>query len=68
MCLCDQLRKLVAKERPVGRMSLQPWGDVGIVQASVRTKFCLQQRKTSLLLAYIEITQHFSLQILVLYF
>ncbi len=24
MCLCDQLRKLVAKERPVGRMSLEP--------------------------------------------
>ncbi len=23
MCLCDQLRKLVAKERPVGRMSLE---------------------------------------------
>ncbi len=25
MCLCDQLRKLFAKERPVGRMSLEPW-------------------------------------------
>ncbi len=24
MCLCDQLRKLVAKERPVGRVSLEP--------------------------------------------
>ncbi len=25
MCLCDQLRKLVAQVRPVGRMSLEPW-------------------------------------------
>ncbi len=25
MCSCDQLRKLVAKEWPVGRMSLEPW-------------------------------------------
>ncbi len=25
MCSCDHLRKLVAKERPVGRMSLEPW-------------------------------------------
>ncbi len=25
MCSCDQLRKLVPKERPVGRMSLEPW-------------------------------------------
>ncbi len=33
-----------------------------------RTKFCLQQRKTSVLLDYIEILQHFSLQILTLYF
>ncbi len=33
-----------------------------------RTKFCLQQKKTCLLLAYIEILQHFSLQILFLYF
>ncbi len=24
MYTCDQLRKLVAKERPVGRMSLEP--------------------------------------------
>ncbi len=24
MCLCDQLRKLVAQVRPVGRMSLEP--------------------------------------------
>ncbi len=24
MCSCDQLRKLVAKERPVRRMSLEP--------------------------------------------
>ncbi len=34
----------------------------------LRTKFCLQKRKTSLLLAYIEILWQFSLQILVLYF
>ncbi len=33
----------------------------------VHESVCLQQRKTSLLLAYIEILQHFSLQILVLY-
>ncbi len=25
MCSCDQLRKLVAQVRPVGRMSLEPW-------------------------------------------
>ncbi len=25
MFSCDQLRKLLAKERPVGRMSLEPW-------------------------------------------
>ncbi len=25
MCSCDQLRKLVAQVRPVGRMSLKPW-------------------------------------------
>ncbi len=25
MCSSDQLRKLVAKVRPVGRMSLEPW-------------------------------------------
>ncbi len=25
MCSCDQLRKLVTKVRPVGRMSLEPW-------------------------------------------
>ncbi len=25
MCLCDQLRKLVTKVRPLGRMSLEPW-------------------------------------------
>ncbi len=25
MCSCDQLRKLVAQVRPVGRMSLEPY-------------------------------------------
>ncbi len=25
ICSCDQLRKLVAQVRPVGRMSLEPW-------------------------------------------
>ncbi len=25
MCSCEQLRKLVAQVRPVGRMSLEPW-------------------------------------------
>ncbi len=29
MCSCDQLRKLVAQVRPVGRMSLEPWACVG---------------------------------------
>ncbi len=28
MCSCDQLRKLVAQVRPVGRMSLEPWVDM----------------------------------------
>ncbi len=44
----------------------QMTSDIGVAKlrweyaSLVRTKFCLQQRKTSLLLAYIEILQHFS--------
>ncbi len=29
MCSCDQLRKLVAQVRPVGRMSLEPCYFIG---------------------------------------
>ncbi len=39
-----------------------------LVSRELRKKFCLQQSKTSLLLAYIEFLWHFSFHILVLYF
>ncbi len=46
MCLCDQLRKLVAQVRPVGRMSLEPWCSTGIENhiyiRFVETRLCGQ--------------------------
>ncbi len=47
MCSCDQLRKLVAQVRPVGRMSLEPWlcfiftaDDYSISLICSETRFC----------------------------
>ncbi len=41
MCLCDQLRKLVAQVRPVGRMSLEPWMHVILVIFLTKTALYL---------------------------
>ncbi len=37
MCSCDQLRKLVAQVRPVGRMSLEPWYIYGLPDTAAST-------------------------------
>ncbi len=41
MCSCDQLRKLVAQVRPVGRMSLEPWLTISHIKA--HSKQCSEE-------------------------
>ncbi len=58
MCLCDQLRKLVAQVRPVGRMSLEPWPSTPKKLSLVEQNYDIGNRELLAIKLVIEVWRH----------